>query len=944
MWNLRFILAQGFLFLVWIVLRAALTTGLAIPGLQMTGVYCFHEAVILIFIFLWLYAFAEKLGKRIPRCGWMGLLEITGIIAFLGAIVWIDRDPLAHGLNSSGDHLMHFTLATLSEWNLRCNWSLTGWCTAFGAGFPLNELYPPGGNLIFCLFRLLTFGLFTREWAYTIVVFLSYITFAFLLYAIVRKWFGRIAALFLLLFLLLDGGDGMNFGWPQFFFIGMWASGLGFGLSLYAFSLCADFSTPFTKWRILKLAAVLCVSILLHPLFLYTNTLWIALLLFVRRMMSKNCLVAESDPAKEESSPASADTTFVFKSAGILIGVGLAAFWWFPFLFSREWIYPYGFWGRTMPDIGREIMNGTLFQNATAFHTTLGLIGIVWGLFSRRLFAVALALFSAVNIFLGMDAARTFFKLELAQAFFEHIQLERLVGIGKISAMLLAAGFLGTSLQCRLDRTSFTFTFFETPTNESAASSPESHAYFRRILSDFCVISVLVLLSTPLLAFGKNVLVSAWRWHVEPMAERVGSPPETPSYWPWFIDMLHVLEAREPERGPELFFQNPLLSLRALTYDSWRMVSAPAFAAIGIAGPVYMPAVIIGTRPFFFHERTMDLANVKYVFDWKIAPYHEIQKLEGLTPVYENQEMILYERSAWNGQGWIMDGPGTLAPLPGEGRNLRFEVSEAKANSHLRLGISRYRKWNAYINGTPVRTMRMEQSSETPEDRKLIGIQLHNGVLEIRYEQAWYDIAARMASGLFLVLCIFLGAGNRVWRRLQRWSDALTRQPLLAHGSKTFLDAAVLVVILTILLTSFFLPEPRYVNRFEYIGELADRVGDRERIPDGRKDLCFELDFAPGTHGKRIVRLELRLLQEEGKSVPGAIWQTQPGFHAKIGVSDMMGIRLDHEDGTVSIPDRYFQKLHLFVSRLEYVDFPETIHAICTIVFEDGTTVPIRTK
>ncbi len=942
--NIRIWLIQGFLLLAWIILRYAMNTGLAVPGLHMTGIRCFSETVLIVFFFVWISCFYAFLRKFVSSHLWRWGGEILAMAAFVAAIVWVDWEPLSHGLNSSGDHLMHFTLATLTEWNLRFQWSLMGWSNAFGMGFPLNELYPPGGNLIFCFFRLLTFGSVPREWIYTVVVFASYLAFAFLLYAIVRKWFGRAAAVLLLLLLLLDGGDGMNFGWPQFFYIGMWGSGLGLGLSLFAFSLCADIESPFTKWRVFLLAVIFSFSILLHPLFLYTNILWIVLLLLMRVIFKKYRLFTENKDDREVYTFNGRSSTFLLKSFAIVIGVGLTAFWWIPFFMSREWIYPYGFWGRTMPDIGRELMKGVLFQNATAFHTTLGFIGIMWGLFSRRLFAVVLALFSLVNLFLGLDAARTFFQLETAQTFFEHIQLERLIGLGKISAMLLAAGFLGIQLERWYGNFHFEFSFLQNHQHQKQTQEKESSFLFRQSLSDICVISIVVILATPVLSLGKTVAGSAWRWYVEPMAQKVGAPPETPSYWPYFTDVLDVLEARESERNPSLFFENPLLSFRTLTYDSWRIISAPAFASVGIAGPVYMPAIIIGTRPFFFQERDLNLANVKYVFDWKVAPYHEIKKLDGLTAIYENQEMILYERSAWTGRGWDLHGSGTVTPLPAIGKNLRFQVEGAKADSHLRLGISRYRKWNAYIDGTPVRTFRLEQPFETPEDRKLIGIQLRNGILEVRYENAWYDYAAYLLSwGVFLFVGILI-VRKSVWDRLQNLSLSLSANSMWTHGSAALLDTAVVVFVLTILLTSFFLPKPNYSNQLRYLGVLADRVGEMERYPDGRKDLCFELDFAAKAKTAAVERIELFLLGEEGEHIPRAAWQTQSGSWPKIGIGDMLGVRLDHEDGSIDIPVRYFQKLHLFVSRLPHLELPETIRAECILTFEDGTKVPIRMK
>ncbi len=64
---------------------------------------------------------------------------------------WFDS-----GFPSTVDHTTHLLRCYLTEQALWNHGSLLPWTSAIGSGVPLNDLYPPGGAMLFCAIRALS--------------------------------------------------------------------------------------------------------------------------------------------------------------------------------------------------------------------------------------------------------------------------------------------------------------------------------------------------------------------------------------------------------------------------------------------------------------------------------------------------------------------------------------------------------------------------------------------------------------------------------------------------------------------------------------------------------------------------------------------------------------------------------------------------------------------
>ncbi|MEW6236204.1 MAG: hypothetical protein AB1656_12535 [Candidatus Omnitrophota bacterium] len=924
----RFLAVQLFLFLTAWIWHRVLTLGTQPPILDYAGILSLLISIRFLFAVLWIYAVLLFVWDRWGGEGVFRCAEGAVWLLFLAAVIWIDRRPLTHGLNSSGDHLMQFTLSVLTEYNLLHRGCLTGWCTAYGMGFPLNDLYPPGGNLAFCLMRALTLGLISQNWIYTACTFLSYIAFAALLYCIVLRWFGRLSGLILLFMLILDGGDGLFYGWPQFFNIGLWNGGLGLALMFYAFSECSISPFPPSRRRACGVIFSIAASILLHPIFIFLNGLWI--LLRLAAGYAKKTLGQELSP---NGGGASSSIRWLPIA---LSGFAISAFWWIPFAASRYWIFSYGFWGRIMLDPGRAFWDGSLFPKTAAVLVVIGCGGIIAGLFSRRPFLRLLSLFCLINLFGGTETARHFFSLEPARLFFEHMQVERLAAAGKSGSFLLGAGYLGVWIAEAWKTGEGNRRFLKG--KNWIWSAPSTRRFsLKAMLSDLGAIILAVIFLAPAIVQGRAAALSAWRWHIEPVSRLVESPPGTPAHWTDYLEALDFLKVRRQQDSARFFLDSPILPIRALTTEAWGMISAPAFSSLGIYVPYYMPAIILGTRPHFLEDWELDLANVKYVLRRKIAPPGEFDALKGLTSIYENEKLIVYRRESWSPKGWRVYGPAKVEPLPASGAVLRFRISGASAESYLRLGVSRYRKWKAYLNGRPVDSLLPAFYWEPVEAWKMIGVALQDGELEIRYESEWIDVFARLFSlGALLVLTLVIWN----WKRIVSFSFH-PRYEFISGKTVSALQIALPVIAAFYLATALLAKRSDVALGVRYLGLYADHVSRRDRLPDGEKDLCFQMEFVKtGSYG-RAAALDLIQFDPEKPERILNRWSTAIGGGWPIAAMDASGTRCDRADGGVDLPNSRRQSLLLFISSPFEKGPPNPLLVKGILTYKDGAVEEI---
>ena len=93
--------------------------------------------------------FVPDWGKSFVRESWIPIALITfTLFQFKG--MFEGECP------STCDHTTQLLRCQLTEQALWNHGTLLPWTSAFGAGVPLNDLYPVGGTLLYCLIRLLS--------------------------------------------------------------------------------------------------------------------------------------------------------------------------------------------------------------------------------------------------------------------------------------------------------------------------------------------------------------------------------------------------------------------------------------------------------------------------------------------------------------------------------------------------------------------------------------------------------------------------------------------------------------------------------------------------------------------------------------------------------------------------------------------------------------------
>ncbi|MBI1390727.1 MAG: hypothetical protein GC154_20035 [bacterium] len=921
--SFRFAFTLAFLAAAWLAAWYALACGVRNAWLDPAGVMLFKHACGWLLGLLAAAALLTRAeaGRARSRLGLAA--ECAAWAGFIALMIAIDWPPLRDGVLTSGDNLMHFTLASLTEKNLWSHFKLRGWCSAVGMGFPLNDLYPPGGNLIVVAFRALTLWLISLERVYAFTVFLSLLGYAFFMARAARRAGGRLAAIATLLLLVFDNGD-WYFSWASSLDGGMWAILLGLGMSFNAFSLYAQPNSPASKKEALELIGCVAFSILLHPFYVFFNGFWL-LCAWWTAWMSRGW-----SEASKTGAPLPRFVLFAF-------GYALAAFWWVPFALSKQWIFPYGYWGRSMAEFGRLMIEGTLFKEAPVYLTLLGLAAMAWGLFSRRTFIAALALFVLANLFLGSEPARYLLAVPAYADFFEHMQAERLIAAAKIGCILLIAIAAASGLKSwtaspraqRLHDGLRGWIWPEQPQPWTRIAEGVIHDLGAALMGFAILIPAGFLL--------ESAGAAAIHWQVNPSLKRVYSYPDD-QFWPSFQDIKSAIGGAIAETPASDLLNNPLPGHRALTRIAWRMPAIAAYLPLSVYVTGYLPADVLGTRPLLPDEWTFDLARVDFIIDETNNPDPAVQAMTGLETLRENGRYTVYRRTPAFEHGWVLHGPGEVRRLDDEDGAMRFEFSGTADRSYFRLGISRYRKWSGRMNGQPVDLLLPAVGGESVEAWKFIGTKVSDGVLEIRYAPQWFDRAAFALSAAALALLIAFAA----FRKPFEWLRALPSPPAwTARAASIVLSLGLAGGFIALAVTPAYFDSIHAEPKLQFLGNYVDQVGADGDRPDGQADMIFLLEFELADPNG-VKELTLIPLDETGAERPAETYSTRHPHERTLAVLDLLGRRADRMDGSLDLPASRFQRMLIFANNPTGGAIPMPLRMKCVVAYRSGETMEVK--
>lgn len=918
--SLRFLLVAAWLILWLIVSTLALRFPEGIGLLSATSWECIRATCLVGLPVLLLVAVGLRWSDRISSLAhtWGDRLVF---LLFLVAVCAINRRALWDGLHGSGDHMVHLTLGRLTEAMLYTQGTLRGWTSAWGTGFPLNELYPPGGNLLFVLGNALTLGFVSDERVYTWVVTLAYLGFGIGMFAVARQAFGRMASYFILLLLLLDGGN-WYFTWGSVFDGGMWAIALGLGTSFYAMWLLACPGTlSRTGWN--SLVACVAASLLLHPFFLFLMGFWFLVVVGVflaTRERTRSLPLGEG----------------ITRLLAFGLGYGLIAFWWAPFLEGRDWLFPYGYWGRVMPETGRQLLEGELFTNTPPLIVVACLLAWVWGITRSAFYIRTLAVFCLLNVMLGSETARHALSHSMALSFFEDMQAERLVATGKLGCFLLLAGWAGTTLHAwlmsyRMARLLVSLRRWVWP------QTGHSHSVvLAGIARDHARLALGMIVAVPLVLTAGNLIHAIYRWHIAPTDHLMFSVPANPFDWDEAIALREALNAQAGiSPTPEELVQEPFPSQRALAIDGWKIASFSGEMGLAVFAPNYIPAVVLGTRPLFENEWLADRANIGWVIQQKNNPRPQWTTWGEPSLVYENEEFELWKRSTDENRGWFVSGEADIQRLERDGEAIRFEVRGTRPGDFVRFALSRYRKWQVTLNGETVDTLLAQQHGEPEEAWKLIGFPVQDGIIELRYARSLIDVASGWAS---LVVLALAGLIAGFWPWLHSFRTVVVSSTV---GGRIRVGLMIPVACLLVVPLIPLAPEnaPEVSPRITYVGNSRDQVGELYGRPDGRNDLLFELDVLVDPQWGKLKEISLARQELDPGDQYLKWWSTRTDGLWHIGVLDARGRRIDAIHGTVRLSRAHRQPLILFATNPYNDAIPVPLKVTCTLRFENHELV-----
>ena len=598
-----------------------------------SGVWATLTGGLLFAVSAWNLRNGAPLG-RFGTSEWFPPMLVVGLTA---ALFW---PLLLLEMPYSADHPVHLTRAWHFLTRNLASGQLSGWSDLWFGGWPSGEDYPPLGDYWYALWYGLTAGTLGWEGTYA-VTFLSMMSAA----ALGVYWFGRTAlgrweGLVGALLFLSDKGAYREGGWTYTVTWGVWPQVLSTGLcfaALGTFILLARRPSPSRfAWASLFTG----LAFLGHPMALIFFAVLVPLGLVLTYIMH----------------PSFRTRALALPPAAIGVGIGLAAYWFFPFASKGAWMAKYGELWLSLPAMGERWLAGTLFSGTTPLVIWLGTLGGIAGVLRGKWGATFCA---AGALAFVLAASRTLFhELDLLalSPSFGQIQFQRFVIPAKPLVFVLAGHGLVLVF------------------SSARARDALRQVSMRRTVAVALVVGGLT---------GPFLHAATGKW-----SEKYG------------VGELTLKEDRRHQKDYEDFLEWSRDALRGETFARVAYVR-PYNDHFFAAAPIWneLPAYKVGFTPCtnFIHKADLGtdenyrLLSVRYVVsleDLRRRSLREIKRF-GQLRVYEFKE---YSPDRFN-----LEGKGSVVSAdvrPGDGF-LEFDLDGTSENSTLVVHIPPFPNWTA---------------------------------------------------------------------------------------------------------------------------------------------------------------------------------------------------------------------------------------------------------
>ena len=556
-----------------------------------------------------------------------GLLVALGLVAYSG---------LLHAAIPDGeDHAVHLHHAGVMARDMLPRGQITGWSNLEFAGDPAFSQYAPGPYLLIAVLDLLGGPLVSLEGAYVAVLLLVLVGLPLSLYALLRAHgVGRGGAWLAGAFALLDKGIYNEGGWQQNVVDGVWPN--TFCLLLVVLTLLAlrRVLTGGGFGAALALVLATAATLLAHAV----GFVYLAIVLPV--------YAAAFVRSRERLGTA---------ALGLALGVGVAAFWLWPFLAMRDVMVPQGQEWLTLAEVGRRFLAGTLFGNLSVFAYVLGVAGMVVGFDRDRpihRFGVAL-----VAVVIAVASSNLWHTLGVTEKpGYQHINFARFLPLAKMAWF----GFAGAALAALVSR-------------------PD----WRRLLASpgwaFLGVAAAVQLLAPVGAAFKADIVAPMR-ALQPLA-RADYQPDVAAAFAW-------LRARKAE--DDRFFR--VIAVEPRGVQCAHLV--PLRTGIPVTHLRGEPTFHYIYRFYDHRSEVLTELSVRYVLACRSPP-----KVEGVIKVWSSNDISIWELPGWKSDRFRVTGKAVVASYRVDDETMDFDVASAEPGAKLQVRVVGSKRWHARLDG-----------------------------------------------------------------------------------------------------------------------------------------------------------------------------------------------------------------------------------------------------
>lgn len=678
----------------------------------------------------------------------------------VGFILAMHRDLLLWAVPATGDHPIHMARGWLMAEHLLPSGRITGWSHMVASGYPAGTYYPVLGDLLVALGHALGFGQVSWERSYTLMFLFLLIFMNATVYFVARRFIGPVGAMAAALLALGDVG-----GWPQgghysTVHWAVWPFMLGLSLSWLSVLSCERvMARPIDKAPLpfLGLCVLLGLTGLAHPMTAFFLGLAAPMFaVFFALWKRREIMVARS----------------VFRAAlAAVVGLVLAGFWLVPWLtsgaewtfgwptvgFGGAWLTPdekaYTLWGMT-----KELFTNDLLKNFFWLAWGLGLLGVVLGLSSRKMWPTYLAVLLIVSfVFTGVCNTLG------DGTIFRKVQIERMASFIKFVWFVLAGyavdrigAFLGLAM---------------------ARLRPEHRAralwerYRSRLAVGFG------------LTFFAAVVGFGWSGTYSKVAEigRLGGP-----VWENIQKVYAFLAAQDKGPLDRVLYHPGMLCLEGKVsredcnevYHRHIFASSSIFTGLPRLKFGYEATAIFKNLPmqqrwpadaFLLRRMVEEPDALRNLHVRWIVSLDEWPKLPWIDEVKRFDDIFVYSVEFGQQPPVRLDGPGQLTVLAWEDERVVVRVEGAGQGSFIRYPISYFYPWRAYRDGHEVPIDRHAVLSNVRD--VLMTVKAGDGLTELLYQRPLKEKVARMAS-LVAWLLVALSFAALLALRLRRPSTA----------------------------------------------------------------------------------------------------------------------------------------------------------------------------